>query len=266
MVKPSENSLFSKHHLDLWVLATTDPSPSSTERTLSNFIYFFVVGMSGQWYKFIAACQLSGICWLSTGKWVAVFKYLSANMTKDMNISLGFAMTFSFALKSCLPLIKKLIRLLKLAVHLYHCTREIHSSFWQSLCRIPPSFLPRSLCLQMVILSPWLFALKVTADWATLVVSNHIWQSWTSLEAQNTEFYNGPQAHSSWKQAEGVKSSHSFAGIKKRVFSDSTQGMHAPEFSWDGEGTSRNKLVKWIFSDTATISGSENGVVVCSVT
>lgn len=50
-------------------------------------------------------------------------------MTKDMNISLGFAMTFSFALKSCLPLIKKLIRLLKLPVHLYHCTREIHSSF-----------------------------------------------------------------------------------------------------------------------------------------
>lgn len=49
-------------------------------------------------------------------------------MTKDMNTSLGFAMTFSFALKSCLPLIKKLIRLLKLAVHLYHCTEEIHFS------------------------------------------------------------------------------------------------------------------------------------------
>ena len=44
-------------------------------------------------------------------------------MTKDMNTSLGFAMTFSFALKSCLPLIKKLIRL-----HLYHHTEEIHFS------------------------------------------------------------------------------------------------------------------------------------------
>jgi len=49
-------------------------------------------------------------------------------MTKDMNTSLGFAMTFSFALKSCLPLIKKLIRLLKLAVRLYHCTAEIYFS------------------------------------------------------------------------------------------------------------------------------------------
>lgn len=50
-------------------------------------------------------------------------------MTKHMNTSLGFAMTFSFALKSCLPLIKELIILLKFAVHLYQCTREIHFSF-----------------------------------------------------------------------------------------------------------------------------------------
>lgn len=59
---------------------------------------------------------------------MVIFKYLSVNMTKDMNISLGFAMTFSFALKSCLPLIKKLIRLLKVAVHLYHWTVEMHFS------------------------------------------------------------------------------------------------------------------------------------------
>lgn len=59
---------------------------------------------------------------------MVIFKYLSANMTKDMNTSLGFAMTFSFALKSCLPLIKKLIRLLKLAVHLYHHAEETHFS------------------------------------------------------------------------------------------------------------------------------------------
>lgn len=32
------------------------------------------------------------------------------------------------------------------------------------------------------------------------------------------------------------------------------------------EGMSRNKLIKWIFGDTATISGAENGVVVCTVT
>lgn len=118
-----------------------DLSPSSTERTLSSSIHFLVVGMSGQWYKFIAACQLSGICWqYLQEKWVVVFKYLSANMAKGMNTSVGFAMTFSFALKSCLPLIKKLIRLLKLAVHLYHCIREIHFSFSQSLCRISPFF------------------------------------------------------------------------------------------------------------------------------
>lgn len=43
-------------------------------------------------------------------------------MPKDMNTFLGFRMTFSFALKSCLLLIKKLIRLLKFAVHLYHHT------------------------------------------------------------------------------------------------------------------------------------------------
>lgn len=49
-------------------------------------------------------------------------------MTKDMNTCLGFAMTFSFDLKSCLLLIKKLISLLKVAVHLYHHTEEIHFS------------------------------------------------------------------------------------------------------------------------------------------
>lgn len=49
-------------------------------------------------------------------------------MTKHMNTSLGFLMTFSFALKSCLPLIKKLIKSLKIAPHLYHCTEEIHFS------------------------------------------------------------------------------------------------------------------------------------------
>lgn len=50
------------------------------------------------------------------------------------------------------------------------------------------------------------------------------------------------------------------------MFCDSVQGIHAPEFSQDGEGTSRNKLVKWIFSDTATISGAKNEAGVCTVT